>query len=145
MTNCLLFRSLMYCNSLEEILKLDAINNLFYGGNVYLSAASVSGTEFAQITFHDNLFFTNSITTNGVMDLTHSHNAYVTNHNRLGTLATGDVILTNMPTFETSIPVSIPSSVWMTPHGPVAKNVATTVVDEGQSDRHTCRRGNGKK
>lgn len=103
MTNSFLLRSALYC-LMDETMQIDAVNNLFYGGDVYLSGFSVSGVQSAQVRFKDNFFFTNTITSNGPMTVTHSHNAYVTNlpaFSRLGTLATGDVILTSLPTFET--------------------------------------------
>ncbi len=105
MTNCLLFRSPLFAYSLCELFALNAVNNTFYGGSVYVaSSESYSGTQFAQAMFRNNLFFTNTVTNFGVINVTHSHNAYVTNqgtgYSRIGTLAAGDVILTNPPAFQ---------------------------------------------
>lgn len=98
-TNCVFDRCSIYSVAANADLVLYAYNNLFYGGtnSHYVDETNAEGWW----TFKDNLFYLNRIeqtVTANHANLTHSHNAYVTNsttNHRLGTTATGDVMLSS--------------------------------------------------
>jgi hypothetical protein len=93
-TNCLFEKAgLSFFGQLSP-LNADLYNNLFFQNAILFDDTDTNAGPVA-LTFRDNFFYTNVISTSAVVTVTHDHNAYLTNSERLGTLATGDVILTN--------------------------------------------------
>jgi len=93
LNNCLLERCpLSITGNNDET--LIAKNCLFYGGGVSLDNFDPAHYIISYI-LKDNFFYTNSIFQGTGFSVTHDHNAYITNCDRLSPNGTGDIILTN--------------------------------------------------
>ncbi len=98
MTNCLWERTYLTLNDGGDALQWYFCNNLFSGGRLWYEAHSEDTVTLVR----DNLFDRTTIAKSpGTENLTHDHNGYVTNQNRLMPNGAGDVILTNTPAYLT--------------------------------------------
>jgi hypothetical protein len=93
-TNCLLERVNVKLDDDGGNFSYYGFNNLLYGGSLTLQRNGSSPW-----VFRDNLFDATAISQSGT--ITHDHNGYVTNQNRLTPNGSDDVILTNTPVFQT--------------------------------------------
>jgi len=97
LSNCFWDRVLIHLDDIGFGGVIRAYNNLLRVGSLTLVETGANPWEFK-----DNLFYFTSITNSGSTAPTHNYNGYITNANRLTTNAANDVILTNIPVFQTA-------------------------------------------